>query len=133
MTGVVADTHALIWYLLEDSRLSRQACAAFDAATAANQKIYLPTICIVEATYLVEKKRIAEGVLICLEQVFEGDDSPFELFDLTPEVARAVRKIPRSSVPDMPDRIIAATALSLNLPLVTRDGDIRASGVKTIW
>ena len=33
----------------------------------------------------------------------------------------------------MPDRIIAATALSLNLPLVTRDGDIRASGVKTIW
>jgi predicted nucleic acid-binding protein len=33
----------------------------------------------------------------------------------------------------MPDRIIAATALSLGLPLVTRDGKIRASNVITIW
>ena len=49
MTGVVSDTHALIWYLLDDSRLSLQAGAALDADTAAGHKIYLPTICIVEA------------------------------------------------------------------------------------
>ena len=39
----------------------------------------------------------------------------------------------RAQVPDMPDRIIAATALSLGLPLVTRDGRIRDSGIRTIW
>ncbi len=33
----------------------------------------------------------------------------------------------------MPDRIIAATALHLGLPLVTRDHRIRASSVTTIW
>jgi PIN domain nuclease of toxin-antitoxin system len=32
-----------------------------------------------------------------------------------------------------PDRIIAATALTLNLPLITRDAAIRAAGIETIW
>jgi predicted nucleic acid-binding protein len=37
-------------------------------------------------------------------------------------------------VPDMPDRIIAATALSLSLPLVTRDAKIQAvTTIQTIW
>jgi len=36
-------------------------------------------------------------------------------------------------VPDMPDRIIAATALHLDLPLVTRDRAIQAAGLKAIW
>jgi predicted nucleic acid-binding protein len=36
-------------------------------------------------------------------------------------VAQAVQKISRVVVPDMPDRIIAATALHLNAELVTRD------------
>ncbi len=41
--------------------------------------------------------------------------------------------IPRDQVPDMPDRIIAATAAHLGVPLISRDGKIRASSVTTIW
>jgi predicted nucleic acid-binding protein len=52
---------------------------------------------------------------------------------LTPEVAEAVAEVPRSAVPDMPDRIIAATALHLGLPLVSRDRLIQLSGIETIW
>ena len=48
-------------------------------------------------------------------------------------VADSIRGIPRDLVPDMPDRIIAATALHLNLPLVTRDQRIRSAGIGTIW
>jgi predicted nucleic acid-binding protein len=33
----------------------------------------------------------------------------------------------------MPDRIIAATALHLDFPLVTHDQRIQTSGIKTIW
>jgi len=29
--------------------------------------------------------------------------------------------------------VIAATALALGLPLVTRDGKIRAANIQTIW
>ena len=36
-------------------------------------------------------------------------------------------------VPEMPDWIIAATALALGLPLVTRDLRIRSTSVPTIW
>ena len=133
MTGVVADTHSLIWYLLDDTRLSQPAGAAFDAATAADCKIYVPTICIVEMTYLVEKKRIVDEAWPLLERVLAEDHSPFQPIELTLEIARAVRRIPRSAVPDLPDRVIAATALAMGLPLVTRDGKIRASGIETIW
>jgi len=48
-------------------------------------------------------------------------------------VADAVRFVKRSEVPDLPDRVIAATALALGVPLVSRDGKIRASQVTTIW
>ena len=52
---------------------------------------------------------------------------------LTVGVAFALAQIPRNEVPDLPDRVIAATALLLGLALVTRDGKIRASHIETIW
>jgi predicted nucleic acid-binding protein len=44
-----------------------------------------------------------------------------------------MRRIARSDVPDMPDRIIAATALYLAIPIISRDRKIRASDLTTIW
>jgi predicted nucleic acid-binding protein len=44
-----------------------------------------------------------------------------------------LRRISRDVVPDMPDRIIAATALHLELPLVTSDRRIQQTEVETIW
>lgn len=52
----------------------------------------------------------------------------------TLEIALEITSIPRKIVVDLPDRMIAATASFLNLPLVTRDRSIQsASTVKTIW
>ena len=55
------------------------------------------------------------------------------VFDLTTGVVGALATIPRNSIPDLPDRIIAATALYLNLPLISRDSKIADSKVNTIW
>jgi PIN domain nuclease of toxin-antitoxin system len=132
MSGVVSDTHALIWYLLDDARLSPHAAAEFDAADG-ERIVYVPTICLVEAAYLVEKGRIPEAAFSELARILDQGDSGFALSDLTLAIAKAVRRIPRASVPDLPDRVIAATALALGLPLVTRDAKIRAAGVLTIW
>ena len=40
---------------------------------------------------------------------------------------------PREAVPDMPDRIAAATAMYFGVPVISRDGRIRTSGVQTVW
>jgi predicted nucleic acid-binding protein len=56
------------------------------------------------------------------------------IYYLSLAVAQVLGQVPKEEVPDMPDRIIAATALSLNLPLVTRGQKIQAtSSVQTIW
>ena len=48
-------------------------------------------------------------------------------------IAQAMRRVPRDAVPDMPDRIIATTALHLDVPIISRDRRIQASGLTTIW
>jgi predicted nucleic acid-binding protein len=58
MASVVLDTHAIVWYLPGDSRLSATAAGALDSAVAAGEFIHVPSICLVELTYLVEKGRL---------------------------------------------------------------------------
>jgi len=52
---------------------------------------------------------------------------------LTVEIVDALRRVPRPDVPDMPDRIVAATAVYFGVPVISRDAKIRASSVRTIW
>ncbi len=133
MSAVVTDTHALIWYLQDDPRLSQSAADAMDLASASGNKIYMPTICFVEATYLLEKSRIPPNTLSVIEATLLATPSTIEAVKLDFDIAKVLAQIPRSRVPDLPDRIIAATALALGLPLVTADRQIRASGIETIW
>jgi predicted nucleic acid-binding protein len=48
-------------------------------------------------------------------------------------IAQTLRQVKRSQIPDLPDRIIAATAVHLNLPIISRDRKILLSGLNTIW
>jgi predicted nucleic acid-binding protein len=48
-------------------------------------------------------------------------------------VAAVMPTIDRRRVPDLPDRIIAATASLHGVPLISRDRAIRLSGLPTIW
>jgi PIN domain nuclease of toxin-antitoxin system len=133
MAVVVADTHAAVWYLSNSPRLSSAAAKALDGASAAGDAILIPSISLVELTYLVEKGRIPAEARQRLVDALAEPGGPYELAPLDGDVAAAVELIDRSVVPDMPDRIIAATALSSRAALVSRDGKIRASQIQTIW
>jgi predicted nucleic acid-binding protein len=95
--------------------------------------VYVPSITLVEIAYLVEKNRLPQDLLGRIIIELEDDQSVLAMAPLDMAVARALPAIPRTEVPDMPDRIIAATALANGLPLITRDHRIRASSVHTIW
>lgn len=49
------------------------------------------------------------------------------------EIVEAMRQVPRVDVPDMPDRIVAATGVYFGVPVISRDGRIRASNIHTVW
>ena len=51
----------------------------------------------------------------------------------TVDVAEAMLQVSREAIPDMPDRIVAATAIYLDVPALSRDGRIRSSRILTIW
>ncbi|MCC6126422.1 MAG: PIN domain-containing protein [Pirellulales bacterium] len=68
-----------------------------------------------------------------LDSILQSGASEIQVVSVSANTAQILRSIARQSVPDMPDRIIAATAIELNLPLVTRDRKIQALQVKTIW
>jgi PIN domain nuclease of toxin-antitoxin system len=134
MTSVVADTHTIIWYLVEPDRLSDNALSALDQATNTGQTIYVSAISIVEICYLVERGRLPELVLQSLLDVCDNTEAVVIPISLNRAIAEKIREIPRDCVPDMPDRIIAATALYLNLPLVTRDKKIQSlEEIQIIW
>ena len=133
MSNLVTDTHALIWYLEDSSRLSPAANQAFEECERGEIVIYIPTICLVEIVYLQEKGRISADMKSQLDAALIARNSGMILANLTDEVVTALATIPRDSVPDMPDRIIAATAKYLGLPLISRDTRMPLSGISIIW
>lgn len=133
MSGqVLADTHAIIWYLFDAERLSSEGRAALDGAIAAGFPILVSAISIIEIIYLEEKRKLSAGAAERIRQACAAEDPSIEIVAIDERVAYGIKDIVRAEVPDMPDRIIAATAVSLGVPLVTRDHKIRSSGVHTI-
>jgi PIN domain nuclease of toxin-antitoxin system len=129
----VADTHAVIWYVFDDPRLSSTARLEMDTAVANGEQIAVSSISLLEMVYLVDKGRIAAAVFDGVLQALD-DPNPLllEVF-CDRSIAQAMRLVDRAQVPDLPDRVIAATAVHLGVPLISRDGKIRMSSVTTIW
>ncbi len=133
MIAAIADTHAIIWFLADEPRLSQSARNFMDAAAHSGKLIGISSITLVEIIYLLERNRFPATMLERLVEVLSGPDSPFEEIPVDLNVALAMRKVSSKQIPDLPDRIIAATALHHQVPLISRDAKIQASDLETLW
>ncbi|NPA91349.1 MAG: type II toxin-antitoxin system VapC family toxin [Chloroflexi bacterium] len=135
MLRAVADTHAFIWYLLGHPSLSNQARAFLDDILKSGDTVGISTITLVEVVYLTEKGRLKEGILSEIETLLSDKMSMFVELPLDRHVVQHMQRIPWKDIPDMPDRIIVATALYWGVPVVSRDRQIHSANipVPVIW
>jgi PIN domain nuclease of toxin-antitoxin system len=104
-----------------------------DDAAAAGNDIVLSPISLAEIVYLTEKSRLPTSAYEELKRALADHEYVIEEAPFTADVVEAMRQVPRADVPDMPDRIVAATAVYFGVPVISRDARIRASSVRTIW
>ena len=136
MGDLFADTHVIIWALFEPAKLSPAAVALIRATQAGGGRILVSAITPIEVTYLVEKGKLAVPTLTGLWAAASDPAVPVEMVPVSDAVARVFGLVPRAGVPDMPDRIIAATALAHGVPLLSADHKIRAlsvPGLTVVW
>jgi PIN domain nuclease of toxin-antitoxin system len=131
--SAVLDTHSTIWYLHRSTHLSPTALRIIRSAVDTGWPLFISAITLVETIYLAERGRLPLEAWSRLRSEVRSAASSILVQPVDENVAEAIHKVPRDVVPDMPDRIIAATALCLDLPLVTRDRRLQAAGIRTIW
>ena len=133
MIALVLDTHALIWLLHGDARLSPAARQAIDAATGQRAQVAISSISLIEIAYLEEKGRVSAGTLVGVLALLDVSAPSLTENPVTRQIIAALLTTPRDQVPDMSDRVSAATALFLAAAPVSRDAETRASSMQTIW
>ena len=131
--AAVADTHTALWHLFGDARLSAAAGAVIGDAAVARRKIAISTISLAEVVYLIEKNRLPLSAYEELTQALADPEHVFTEAVFTAAIVQAMRQVPRAEVPDMPDRMVAATAVYFDVPVISRDRRIRAASLTTIW
>ena len=129
--AAVTDTHALLYHAAGRG-LGPSAGAIYRAAEAREAIVYVPIAVIWEVTLLARGGRIN---LRRPTRAFFTDlftNPAYQAFDLTTEQVFEADELRFNRDPF--DALIVAAAHALDLPLITRDDDIFASGsVRTLW
>ncbi len=133
MFAAVADTHTAIWYLFGSPRLSRVARDTIENAAGQGLSVGVSAISLAEIVYLIEKQRIAPEVLRRLMDTLTNPDEVLVEAPLDSHIVECMLKVSRAEVPDLPDRVVAATALYYEVPVITRDAKIQAANLWTVW
>lgn len=129
---ILLDTHVVIWLASGDARISRTAQAAIDEARKTQRGLAISDFTLFELSLLFRKKKFE--LLLTPEDFVWDVERRFVILPVTANIALQAFELPASYPNDPVDRIIGATALVEDIPLVTADAGIRKSrAVPTIW
>ncbi len=129
--ALVTDTHPLVFHANRNRSLSRRAAAHFEACERQEAILYVPVIVIWECCLLTRAGRIDLGSppQLFFEELFTNP--AYQPIELTPEQIYLAHTIRPNQDPF--DCLIAAAARNIELPLLTRDGEIDGLGLDVVW
>ncbi len=123
---ITLDTNILIKYIHKPSRRSLSV-NALEAIRHA-EKVYIPTISLMEILRLIEKKKYP----ISFKKLMEGIRLK-ESFEIIPLVIEIVELSERLSNKDIHDRAIISTAIYTDTELVCSDTEMSKVYDRVIW
>lgn len=129
---ILLDTHVAIWLAQDYQRISPAARAAITEARKRDLGLAVASITLVEIARLGNYGRV--NLTPDLETFLSDIERRFVVLPITANIALQAFELPASYPNDPVDRIIGATALVEDIPLLTADREIRKSrAVATIW
>lgn len=126
---ILFDSHALVWYLTGDRRLSRR---ARDIADDLDSEVFVSTVCAWEIATKVNRGRWPEAAQIVASLQDITLARAFTPLPITIEHARVAGFLPGRHY-DPFDRMLAAQSQVESVPLVTADPAFRSFGTAVIW
>lgn len=130
---ILLDTHVLIWDALTPQRLSARARQAIAQANE-EDGMMISDISLWEIAMLVQKGRVQVDIecQVFLNLVLQANKIVVQA--ITPQIATLAVGLPVYINKDPADRLIYATALAKEIPLVTADRNLRdATMIPTLW
>jgi PIN domain nuclease of toxin-antitoxin system len=129
---ILLDSHLVIWLGQDYRQISAKAEAAIKDARKKERGIAISSITLVEIARLSSYGQV--NLRPDAETVFAEIERLFVVLPITANIARQSYALPSSYPQDPADRIIGATALIEDIPLLTADREIRKSrALPTIW
>lgn len=129
---ILLDTHVAIWLAQDYERISPSAQSSIREARKKERGLAVSCITLVEIARLASSRRV--NLLPDVETFLSDVERRLIVLPITSYIARQAYELPSSYPNDPVDRIIGATALIEDIPLVTADREIRKSrAVPTIW
>lgn len=125
------DTHVLIWYFVGSDRLPEAFKEEIDRVRRSGGRVLVPTIVLSEALYISEKEREVSSdreQLLDFDSLYESvlDGNGFEIVGFGQGVLEEAMIL--RDVPELHDRIIAATGRFYGADILTIDPEIKRSG-----
>ena len=129
---ILLDTHVVIWLAQDYRRISAAARAAVAEARKRNRGLAISDITLLEIVRLANYGRI--NLIPDEETVLSQIETQFIVLPITVSIAMQAYDLPARYPNDPVDRIIGATALIEDIPLITADREIRKSrAIPAIW
>ena len=129
---ILLDTHVVIWLAQNYQRISPKAHTTIADVREKEGGIAVSDITLFEIALLASRGRV--NFKPDVETTLSEVERQFIVLPITANIALQAFELPASYPNDPVDRIIGATALLEDIPLLTADREIRKSrAILTIW